>query len=87
MHDMKQVFGLTGEQLAVMDANDPATPAVRSVATTGIHTAPAERAVGALLDPQYSAIFWVGLAAILGLVLVTGQLKVEAALGLRGGKS
>jgi hypothetical protein len=48
---------------------------------------PPENVIRALLDPHGSAIFWVALAAILGLVLVTGQVRVEAALGGRAGRS
>ena len=58
-----------------------ASPAVATVSKTG----PATGLKG-LLDPRGSAIFWVVVAAVLGLAMVSGQLKVSAALNGRGGK-
>lgn len=85
MRSLEDVFGTSGQQLAQIDAIDPQTPA-RTIATTDYLNEPAQGA-SALLDPKGSAIFWVAAAAVLGLILVTGQVRIEAALGMRGGKS
>jgi hypothetical protein len=84
---IEDIFGVTSDQLAHSDAIDPTTP-LRTYSTTenGPSLAPASNAFAALLDPRGSAIFWIALFAILGLVLVTGQIKVEGALGTRYGR-
>lgn len=58
-----------------------AAPAIATVSKTS----PATGLKG-LLNPRGSAIFWVVVAAVLGLAMVSGQLKVSAALNGRGGK-
>lgn len=87
MYTAKEMFGISGEELAVRDAWDPQTPAQRTVATASKSSLePPRTAVRALADPQGSAIFWIAAAAILGLILITGRLRVEAALGGRAGR-
>lgn len=85
MQTSAEIFGTGGYELAALDAADPQTPP-RTIATTDARQAVPE-GIGALLDPKHSAIFWIGAAAILGLVIVTGQFRVEAALGGRAGRS
>jgi len=87
MDTMVDLFGPLAEpdRLATMSMLDPSTPAAPAYATTEATLLPSEGAMG-LLDPKGSPLFWIGLAAILGLVLVTGQLKVSAALRARGGR-
>lgn len=88
MFDMMGTFGISGRELAQMDAADPQTPMHRGWATTDAddYEETPSSPVRALLDPRGSAIFWVALAALLGLVLLTGQVKLEAAVGGRAGK-
>lgn len=88
MHTIADIFGQDSDTLARQDAADPGTPAVRTV-TTAVNSPGNETphsAVAALMDPKGSAIFWVGLAALLGLVLVTGQARFEVAAGSRVGR-
>lgn len=85
MHTLADVFGPTGAELAASDVADPQVGA-RTFATTGVRREPPESATRALLNPSHSAIFWIGLAAVLGLVIVSGQVKVEAALGGSAGR-
>lgn len=87
MHTAAEMFGPLAEPdlLANMNLFDPATPAAPAFASTEATLLPSEGVMG-LLDPKGSPLFWIGLAAILGLVLVTGQLKVSAALRARGGR-
>jgi hypothetical protein len=81
-----ETFGTSGAELAQEQLVDPqANPS--PIATTRVRNAPSTSAVKALLDPHGSAIFWIALAALLGLMMVTGQIKVQAALGGRAGKS
>jgi hypothetical protein len=83
-------FGLSGSDLADQAVADPGYMGPGNagpIATTRVRNAPPDNAIRALLDPSHSAIFWIGVAAILGLVLVTGQVRVEAALGGRAGRS
>lgn len=47
---------------------------------------PHPNAIGALLDPKGSGIFWLALAAILGLAMVTFQLKIGTEIKSRAGK-
>lgn len=47
---------------------------------------PSHNALANLVDPKGSAIFWVAVAAVLGLAMVSGQLKISAAVKARGGK-
>jgi hypothetical protein len=82
---MRTAFGVSGQELAVMDAGDPQTPPRTFATSDAVAYGPTEGA-GSLLDPHGSALFWVAAAAVLGLILVTGQVRVEAALGMRGGK-
>lgn len=87
MHSAVDLFGPLAEpdRLATMNLLDPGTPAAPAHASTEATLLPSEGFHG-LLDPKGSPLFWIGLAAVLGLVLVTGQLKVSAALRARGGK-
>lgn len=80
-------FGPLGDPdlMASMNLLDPGTPAAPAHASTEATLLPAEGVMG-LLDPKGSPMFWIALAAVLGLVLVTGQLKVSAALRARGGR-
>jgi hypothetical protein len=73
------------DRLAAVSLNDAGTPAAPAHASTEATLLPASGFNG-LLDPKGSALFWIGLAAVLGLVIVTGQLKVSAALRARGGR-
>ncbi len=86
MHFASEIFGPSSEDLARADAIDPQTPYSRTIATTGVRDQPPSNPIMALLDPKGSAIFWIALAAVLGLIIVTGQVKIEAALGGRAGK-
>jgi hypothetical protein len=81
VQSLEDVFGVSPAEIAA-DGDLATVP----YATTGEQDQPPMQARRALLDPQGSAIFWVALAAVLGLVLVTGQLKVSAALRARGGR-
>ncbi len=87
MWTIEDIFGVSSDQLAQADQRDPTTP-LRTYATAPnsptVH--PPSNALAALLDPRGSAIFWIALFLILGLLLVTGQIKVDAALGSRVGK-
>ena len=47
---------------------------------------PAQNALRALLDPRGSAIFWIAVAAILGLAMVHGQLSISGRVRTRAGK-
>jgi len=80
-----ETFGLSGYELAQETARDPQV-AAQPVATTRAQNEPPLNPIKALLDPSHSAIFWIGLAAILGLVMVTGQFRVQAKLGGRAGR-
>jgi hypothetical protein len=67
---------------------DPQTPRHRAmVGNSSASLQPPANPLRAILDPKGSAIFWVAAAALLGLVLVTGRLRVEAAVGGRAGRS
>ncbi len=82
-----EIFGIGGAELAELDKADPQTAPVRAYASTETATLqPASPATRAILDPKGSAIFWIAAAALLGLVMVTGQFKVQAALGGRAGR-
>jgi hypothetical protein len=85
MRTAEETFGVGSALLAESDIANPTTP-TPTVATTRARNEPPLNPVKALVDPHGSAIFWVALAAILGLVLVTGQVRVEAALGGRAGR-
>lgn len=87
MYHAHEIFGVGGAQLAMLDRADPQTPGVRAFAASSAATLePPTSALRALTDPKGSAIFWLGAAAVLGLVLVTGQIRVQAALGSRVGR-
>lgn len=73
------------DRMAYANLVNPSTPASPAYASTEATLEPAE-GLRALLDPQGSALFWIGLAAVLGLVFVTGQLKVSAVLRGGGGR-
>lgn len=81
MYTAEQVFGVSGADLAHDFYNDAQTPASPAVATTEQALAPPLNPFHALLDPSHSAIFWVGAAALLGLLLVSGEFKVAAMVG------
>lgn len=83
---MESVFGVNPDALALQSLAHPDTPAAPAIATTEVTTQPANSAIRRILDPQGSASFWIFLAAILGLAIVSGELKVAAALGGRLGR-
>lgn len=87
MQSAEDIFGPMGNPnyMATRSLEDPTTGASPIYATTEATLQPASTPLRALLDPKGSAIFWIALAAVLGLVLVTGQLKVSAALKGRAG--
>jgi hypothetical protein len=85
MRTLSETFGVSGTDLASEAVIDPqAGPS--PIATTRVQNVPPTNPVKALLDPHSSAIFWIALAAILGLVLVTGQVRLDAKLGGRAGR-
>lgn len=85
MRTAAETFGISGAELASEAVVDPqASPS--PVATTRVQNEPATSPVKALVDPHGSAIFWIALAALLGLVLISGQSRVELALGGRVGR-
>ncbi len=86
MHTASELFGIPSIDLARGDMMDPQTSGHRTYATTTVREEPPSNPLMALLDPQGSAIFWIALAGVLGLVLITGQVRFEAALGGRAGK-
>lgn len=88
MQTISQTFGLSGDELALADHYDPQTPQTRTVSTApgSVTTAAAISATRSLIDPHGSAMFWIAAAAVLGLVLVTGQIRVQAALATRAGR-
>lgn len=79
--DSDSRFGFTGSS-AGGNLGTAATPA----ATAQAPLQPSHNAAKNLLDPKGSAIFWVAVFAALGLAMVSGQLKVSAALNARGGR-
>jgi hypothetical protein len=81
----QETFGISGAALAGEISADPQV-AAQPYATTRFQNEPPLNPLRALTDPTHSAIFWIGLAALLGLVLVTGQFRVQAALGGRAGR-
>jgi hypothetical protein len=85
---IEDIFGVSSDELARADARDPTT-SYRTYSTAEDSPSamnPPANAFAALLDPKGSPIFWIALFAILGLVLVTGQIRVEGAVGSRVGK-
>jgi hypothetical protein len=68
-----------GGNLGTATAPTPAAPATSTLQ-------PHDNAARALTDPRGSAIFWIAIAAVAGLAMVSGQLKVAANLKARGGK-
>jgi hypothetical protein len=81
----EETFGISGASLAAEQIVDPsANPS--PMTTTRVQNTVPDNPLKALTDPHGSAIFWLGLAALLGLVLVTGQFKVQAAVGGRAGR-
>jgi hypothetical protein len=82
---LSETFGVGGADLATETLADP-TSAPSPIATTRVRNTPPANPLKALTDPHGSAIFWIALAAILGLVLVTGQVRLDAKLGGRAGR-
>lgn len=83
MRTTEETFGISGADLASAQQADPqANPS--PIATTRSQAAPPANPLKALLDPQGSAIFWLALAAVLGLFLVNAQTSVEGKLRLGG---
>lgn len=87
MRTAEQTFGIPSELMARADMADPSTPTPRAMTSTEQSLEPPPSALHAIADPRGSAIFWIAAAAVLGLILVTGQFKVQAALGARAGRS
>lgn len=85
MKTAAETFGTSGFALAEEGIRDPQTPNP-TYATTRAQNEPPDNPFAALVDPSHSAIFWIGLAALLGLVMVTGQFRIQAALGGRAGR-
>lgn len=85
MQTAAETFGVESAILAESDVANPTTP-TPTIATTRARNEPPLNPIKALVDPHSSAIFWIAAASILGLILVTGQVKVEAALGGRAGR-
>lgn len=86
MKTAEETFGVSGRDLAQEMQLDPGV-AAQPMATTRQQNEPPMNPLAALVDPSHSAIFWIALAAVLGLVMVTGQFKVQAAVGGRAGRS
>ena len=85
MRTAAETFGVSGSALAETQLLDPQVSPY-PIATTRVQNEPPSNPFRALLDPTHSAIFWIGLAALLGLIMVTGQFRIQAALGGRAGK-
>lgn len=83
---MEYTMGFNPDVLAAQSLASPDTPAAPAIATTDVTTGPANSPIRRLLDPQGSAGFWIFVAALLGLLMVSGELKVAAALGGRAGR-
>ena len=83
MFTAQETFGISGPDLATEQAADP-TLRPSPVATTRTQAPPPTNPLKALLDPSGSAIFWIAVAAILGLAMVAGQLSIDTKLGLGG---
>ena len=66
------------------DTGTVPTLAMPSPVTPNVQPAP--NALHALVDPRGSAIFWILAGAILGLVMVQGQLSIAGKLKTRAGK-
>jgi hypothetical protein len=87
VYSSAEIFGVSGDQLAYNDAMDPQTPASRAmVAAPSRHLSPPLNPARALVDPKGSAIVWVGAAALIGLMMVSGRIAIEAAVGGRVGR-
>lgn len=85
MHTAEETFGISGANLASVAQVDPqANPS--PIATTRVQNDVPSSPVKALLDPSGSAIFWIGLAALVGLFMVSGELSIAAKLGGRAGR-
>lgn len=82
----ESVFGFNPDALAAASQASEQTSAAPAWATTEQTTGPAHSAARRVLDPQGSAAFWIFVAAILGLLMASGELRVAAALGGRAGK-
>ena len=87
MRTFEQTFGIDPIQQAMEWNASPLTSATPPIVTVEEATLqPARSPVSALLDPRGSALFWIALASVLGLLLVSGELKVAAAVRGRAGK-
>lgn len=83
MRTAQETFGLSGPDLAAQQVADPqSNPS--PVATTRARNTVPTNPLSALADPTGSAIFWVGLAALLGLFLVHGEASISTKLGVGG---
>jgi hypothetical protein len=85
MRTAEEPFGMSGARMAAEQIVDPSSNP-SPVATTRVQNDVPDNPLRALTDPHGSAIFWLGLAGLLGLVLVTGQFKVQAAVATRAGR-
>jgi hypothetical protein len=84
---MHEIFGPDSDELARADHADPQTsPRVVTTAVNSPGNETPHSALAAITDPKTSAIFWIALAGVLGLVLVTGQVRFEAAAASRVGR-
>lgn len=83
MRTAEETFGISGPDLATEQAADP-TLRPSPVTTTRSQAPPPANPLKALLDPTGSAIFWIAIAAVLGLLMVAGQLSIDTKLGLGG---
>jgi hypothetical protein len=88
MQTMEEKFGSLADPdvQAQMALASPQTGAAPAHATTDATMGPPPNALRALTDWQHSPIFWVAIAAVLGLAMVSGQLAVSARLRARGGR-
>lgn len=79
--DSDSAFGFDGPSAG---GNLATAPTPTAPASSPLQPAP--NAARAMVDPRGSAIFWIALAAALGLAMVSGQLAVSAKVRARGGK-
>ena len=83
MRTSAETFGMSGPDLAAEQQADPnSNPS--PIATTRASLAVPSNPLKALIDPQGSAIFWIALAAVFGLLMVHGQAQISGKLGLGG---
>lgn len=79
---MESKFGVSPEATAQQAAANSAVQTPVHSSTEGNLTPSPTRGI---VDPN-SAIFWLAVAAVLGLAIVSGELKLSAALKARGGR-